>query len=219
MAYRGPKSPQDLHVHAKLKSDMRNDEPLGKTRPCGKASCKTCKMITPTQIVKSASGATIKLRWNTSCKMTNVVYFITCTKYEKQYSMLVKLVIMWTNRWTATRMIGNTSGLRGLLSQNTSVHQNTISWTMHCCLDHNPEWTDRTRKARESYWIQCLNTLPHIVSTRATSRGNLHSLVRACDSLCGMFCSCDFLESQHKLGPFALSLGEKHSVWCISLSV
>ena len=28
-----------------------------------------------------------------------------------------------------------------------------------CCLDHNPEWTDRTRKARESYWIRRLNTL------------------------------------------------------------
>ena len=28
-----------------------------------------------------------------------------------------------------------------------------------CCLDHNPEWTDRTRKARESYWIRRLNNL------------------------------------------------------------
>ena len=28
-----------------------------------------------------------------------------------------------------------------------------------CCLDHNLEWTDRTRKARESYWIRRLNTL------------------------------------------------------------
>ena len=28
-----------------------------------------------------------------------------------------------------------------------------------CCLDHNPEWTDRIRKAPESYWIRRLNTL------------------------------------------------------------
>ena len=51
---------------------MRDDEPLGETRPCGKARCKTCKMITPTQIAKS--GAAIKLRCNMSCKTTNMVY-------------------------------------------------------------------------------------------------------------------------------------------------
>ena len=45
---------------------------------------KICKMITPTQIAKSASGATIKHRCNTSCKTTNVVYLITCTKCGKK---------------------------------------------------------------------------------------------------------------------------------------
>ena len=31
-----------------------------------------------------------------------------------------------------------------------------------CCIDHSPEWTDSTRKSRESYWIRRLNTLrPH----------------------------------------------------------
>ena len=44
-------------------------------------------------------------------------------------------------------------------------------------------------------------------------------LVRACDSLCGMFYSCDFQESQHRLDPFALSIGDKHSVWCHTFSV
>ena len=53
-----------------------------------------------------------------------------------------------------------------------------------------------------------------MVSTRVTSRGNHRSLVRACDSLCGTVCSCNFPESQHKVGPFALSIGEKHSVRC-----
>ena len=104
-------------------------------------------------------------------------------------------------------MIGNTSGSRGLLPQNTSAHQNTAL----CCLDHKPEWTERTRKAREreSYWIRYLNALrPYGIS-----RGNQSSLVRACDSLCETFCSCNFPESMRKWGPFALSIGEKHSVW------
>ena len=31
-----------------------------------------------------------------------------------------------------------------------------------CCIDHSPEWTDSTRKSRESYLIRHLNTLrPH----------------------------------------------------------
>ena len=34
VAYRRPKSLRDLLVRAKLKPDMRDDEPLGKTRPC-----------------------------------------------------------------------------------------------------------------------------------------------------------------------------------------
>ena len=80
MAYRRPKCLWDLLVRAKLKPDMRDDETLGETKPCDKAKCKTCKMITPTQIAKSASGATIKLRCNISCKTINVVYLISCTK-------------------------------------------------------------------------------------------------------------------------------------------
>ena len=48
-----------------------------------------------------------------------------------------------------------------------------------------------------------------MVSTRVTRRGNHRSFVRACDSLCGTFCSCDFPESKRKLGPFALCIGEK----------
>ena len=38
-------------------------------------------------------------------------------------------------------------------------------------------------------------------------------------SLCEIFCSCDFPESQRKLGPFALSIGGKHTGWRISLSL
>ena len=31
-----------------------------------------------------------------------------------------------------------------------------------CCIDHDAQWSDDTRKARESYWIRRLNTMqPH----------------------------------------------------------
>ena len=72
MTYRRPKS-------------LRDNEPLGETPPCGKARCKTCKMITLTQIAKSASRATIKLRATLVVSRPNFVYLITCTKCGKQY--------------------------------------------------------------------------------------------------------------------------------------
>ena len=88
IAYSRPKSLRNLPVRDKLQPDSRDDEPFGETLPCGKAACKTNKMITHTQIAKS--GEIIKLRCNTSCKTTNVVYIITCTKYGKQSSICQK---------------------------------------------------------------------------------------------------------------------------------
>ena len=156
---RRPKSLRDLLVRAKLKPDMRDDEPLGETRPCGKARCKTCKMITPTQIAKSASGAIIKLRCNTSCKTTNIVYLITCTKCGKQY-------VGETGDHVNQRMNGHRDDWKHKRFERSPVAEHFCSpehdFLNHatlCCLDHNPEWTDRTRKARESYWIRRLNTL------------------------------------------------------------
>ena len=159
MAYRRPKSLRDLLVRAKLKPDMRDDEPFGETRPCGKARCKTCKMITPTQIAKSASGETIKLRCDTSCKTTNVVYLITWTKCGKQY-------VGETGDHVNQRMNGHRDDWKHKRFERSPVAEHFCSpehdFLNHatlCCLDYNPEWTNRTRKARESYWIRRLNSL------------------------------------------------------------
>ena len=138
---------------------MRDDEPLGETRPCAKARCKTCKMITPTQIAKSASGATVKLRCNTSCKTTNVVYLITCTKCGKQY-------VGETGDHVNQRMNGHRDDWKHKRFERSPVAEHFCSpehdFLKHaalCCLDHNPQWTDRTRKVGESYWTRLLNTL------------------------------------------------------------
>ena len=85
MAYRRPKSLRDLLVHAKLKPDPKDNEPLGESKPCGRARCQTCKMILGTQTVKSSSCAVFKLKCDTNCKTANVVYLISCCKCQKQY--------------------------------------------------------------------------------------------------------------------------------------
>ena len=71
MAYRRPKSLRDLLVHAKLKPDPKDNEPLGESKPCGRARCQTCQMILGTQTVKSSSGAVVKLKCDTNCKTAN----------------------------------------------------------------------------------------------------------------------------------------------------
>ena len=135
MAYRRPKSLRDRHVRAKLKPDMRDDEPLGEIRSCGKARCKICKMITSTQIAKSASGTTIRLRCDTSCKTTNVVYLITCTKCE-------------TGDHVNQRMHGHRDDWKHkrfewfpVAELFCSPEHDFLNHATLCCLDHNPVWT------------------------------------------------------------------------------
>ena len=84
MAYRRPKSLRDLLVHAKLKPDPKDNKPLAESKPCGRARCQTCKIILGTQTVKSSSGAVVKLKCDTNCKIANVVYLISCCKCQKQ---------------------------------------------------------------------------------------------------------------------------------------
>ena len=113
--------------------------------------------ITPTQIAKS--GAIIKLSCNTSCKTTNVVYLITCTKCGKQY-------VGETGDHVNQRMNGHRDDWKHKRFETSpvaehfcSLEHDFLNHTTLCCLDHYPVWTDRTRKARESYWIRRLNTL------------------------------------------------------------
>ena len=84
-AYRRPKSLRDILVHAKLNPDPSDDGPTGKSKPCGNKRCFTCKLMKPTQIAKSSSGASVKLKRQTNCKSENVIYLITCTQCGKQY--------------------------------------------------------------------------------------------------------------------------------------
>ena len=107
----------------------------------------------------SASRATIKLRFNTSCKTTKVVYLLTCTKCGKQY-------FSETGDHVNQRMNGNRDDWKHKRFERSpaaehlcSPEHNFLNHAALFCLNHNPEWTDRTRKARESYWIRRLNTL------------------------------------------------------------
>ena len=157
------------------------------------------------------SGAITKLRCNTSCKEDQC-----CLPYNMH--QVWKTICSWNHQ--------GMNGHREVWKQKRferspvaelfwSPEHDFLNRTSLCCLDHNPEWGKLGRAIGSDVWT--LYGL--MVSTKATSRGNRRSLVRACDSLWRTLCSCDFSESQRKLDLFARSIGEKRSVWCISLSV
>ena len=162
MAYRRPKSLPDLLVHAKLKPNPKDNEPLGKSKPCVRARCQTCKMILGTQTVNSSSGAVVKLKCDTTCKTANVVYLFSCCKCQNQY-------VGETKGPLNLRMDGHRNDWKHCRFERSpvaehfrSTEHDSLKHASVCCIDHSPEWTDSTRKSRESYWIRRLNTLrPH----------------------------------------------------------
>ena len=147
MAYRRPKSLRDILVHAKLNPDPSDDGPTGESKPCGNNRCFTCKLMTPTQIAKSIC----------KCHLPNHVHPM-CKQYVGE-----------TKRALNERMNGHRSDWTKRRFQRSPVaehfHLQNHDFNSHvslCCIDHDAQWSDDTRKARKSYWIRRLNTMqPH----------------------------------------------------------
>ena len=159
MAFRRPKSLRDFLVRARLKPNSDDDNQTGECRPCGRKRCQCCKMITTAGTVKSSSGATVRLRQNTDCTTENVVYLISCSSCNKQY-------VGETKGPLNKRMNGHRDDWRHCRFERSptaehfhSADHDFLSNASVCCLEHNKEWSDSTRKLRESYWIRRLNTL------------------------------------------------------------
>ena len=109
--------------------------------------------------VKSSSGATVRLRQNTDCTTENVVYLISCSSCNKQYvgetkGPLNKRTNGHRDDWRHRRFERSPTA-----EHFHSADHDFLSNASVCCLEHNKEWSDSTRKLRESYWIQRLNTL------------------------------------------------------------
>ena len=152
-AYRRPKSLRDILIHAKLNPDPSDDGPTGESKPCGDKRCFTRRLMTPIQIAKSSSGASVKLKRQTNCKSANVTYLITCTQCGKQY---VRMNGHRSN-WTKQRF------QRSLVAEHFHLQNHDFnSHVSLCCIEHDAQKSDDTRKSRESYWIRRLNTIqPH----------------------------------------------------------
>jgi len=86
---------------------------------------------------------------------------MTCKQCQKQYVGETKLQL--NQRINLHRSDVNTHKLeRSPIAEHIHTTGHTFSDISLCCIDHNPNWSDRTRKLREIYWIRRLNTTqPH----------------------------------------------------------
>ena len=89
----------------------------------------------------------------------HVVYLISCSSCKEQY-------VGETKGPLNKRMNGHRDDWRHRRFERSptaehfhSADHDFLSNASVCCLEHNKEWSDSTRKLRESYWIRRLNTL------------------------------------------------------------
>ena len=130
-------------------------------------------------------------------------------------------------------MIGNTSGSRGLLSQNTSVHQNMIFSTnvTLCCLDHKPgvdrsnqeskrELLDPTSEYSKAIWDQQGRPVKGIIVPKS---GHSTAYVeRFVCVLCIDWAHLPYVlgkKKKKKTKQKKKTKKKNNSSWCISLSV
>lgn len=156
VAYRRPKSLRDILVRAKLRSS--DNDPPGLSQPCKTSRCQTCKTMSPTQTFKSCSGAMSSVKGTHNCKTANAVYLITCNICHKQYvgetkQALNKRMNLHRSDWK-TRKFN-----RSPVAEHFNAADHSFENVELCCIESNALWSDKQRKARETYWIRRLNTV------------------------------------------------------------
>jgi hypothetical protein len=131
---------------------------LGHCKPCCKARCKTCEIIsTSDSFISSHLDVSFNLLDNFDCGSSNIVYLITCTKCNIQY-------VGETGQSLRERFNAHRSDI--LLNKNTPVgiHFNSINHNASHLLVIPIEKLDTSsninnRRTREYFWQLKLNTI------------------------------------------------------------
>ena len=115
-----------------------------------KKRCQCYKMITCAGTVKSSSGATVRLKQNKlhnrECCLSDLLQQLKQT--------VCRPMIGHRDDWRHRRFERSpTAGHFHFADHGFLSHASV------CCLKHNHEWSDSTRKLRGSFWIRRLHTL------------------------------------------------------------
>jgi len=145
IAFRRPKSLKDILV--RLKVIPRQESLKGKSRPCKKTRCQTCKLMPIAQTFKARSGAISAIKGRHACKTTNALHLMTCNVCNKQW---VGEMSMALNKWMNLHRSGwNTRKFnRSLIAAHFNEEHHLFDNIVLCCIEANDTWTDGQRKTR-----------------------------------------------------------------------
>ena len=147
MAFRRPKSLSDFLVQARLKPNSDDDNQNGECRPCGRKRCQCCKIIILTGTMKAFSGAALRLRQNTDYTTEIVVYLISCSSCNRHAGGTTGQL---NKRLNGHRAICLKDHKQQSIFHSADHDFLRLSHASVCCLEHNKERSDSTRKLRES---------------------------------------------------------------------
>jgi len=157
LAYRRPKCLRDILVKAKITSKNEHSK-IGLSSPCKASICQTCKVMLPTSVFNSISGARSSIKGIFNCKTSNAIYLMTCTVCKKQYvgetgQPISLRMNLHRSDWKKRRFN------RSPVAEHFSSAQHSFGNMSLCVIESDQRWSDKKRKRRETYWIRRLNTL------------------------------------------------------------
>ena len=114
--------------------------------------------------IQTSTGAIINIKVSTNCKTRNTVYLMTCKQCQKLY--VGETILQLNQIINLHRSDVNTHKFeRSPIAEHIHTTGHIFSDIPLCCIEHNPNWSDQTRKLHEVYWIRRLNTTQrHVIN-------------------------------------------------------
>jgi len=127
------------------------------SKPCGKARCLTCRMISRTPVFTSTTrNTTHKLKNNFDCSSSNVIYLITCKRCDIQYVGETGSTLR--ERFNNHRSCISLNKLTPIGIHFNSIHHN-IKDLMITPIEALSNNNKSDRLIREVYWQLLLGTI------------------------------------------------------------
>jgi len=156
LAYKRGKNLRDFLVNTKYVSDSSAG---ARSSKCSRPRCSHCINIIETDsYVSSSNMSRFKLKENTNCSSTHVIYLITCQKCGMQY-------VGQTRQQVSKRMNSHRFDINNftdpLYATNVAAHFNSADHSLEDFrfLPIEVLYDDMDRLTRETYWMHKLNTV------------------------------------------------------------
>ncbi len=158
IAYKRPKNLRDILIRAQIKPDNYTDQ-IHSCHPCNKTRCKTCThMQNTTSFSSHRTGQSFKIRQDSDCDSSNVVYMIQCAQCGIQY-------IGETGTSFRLRMNNHRSTINNSqkhhekpVATHFAKNNHTLANLQITIIENLGNQSKFRRQHREKFWISKLDT-------------------------------------------------------------